>query len=183
MAAVMTDKRTCDGCDVCCTTLEVDELGKANGQRCPHLAGEPGHSCSIYAERPSECSGYHCTWVLGYLPDRLKPARCGFVVNPPLPHSNAPAKVYSLIPLPGREQSWRRELGALKRLSASFNMPVIINDSEGWPISLLAPSGRIFHRQDRPDLFARGRTHVGCPLEEFLRDPRTDPVHQHRLAR
>jgi hypothetical protein len=70
------------GCTLCCTTQEVVELfpPKPGGEPCPHACA--GTGCRIYADRPGECRGFACEWILDpAIPDDLKPDRCGFVVQ------------------------------------------------------------------------------------------------------
>jgi len=172
--------RTCAGCDLCCTTLAVDALAKPCGARCPHLAGDPGHSCGIYAERPDECARYACVWLEGLLPERLKPSRCGFVVNPPKAGSKAPIRLLSLLPDAARPRSWVKELPALSTVSRRLNMPIIIDDPSGVPVAVLAPSGRLFLREEHPELFRADNINVGVPITEFVRNPLTDPLHRVR---
>jgi hypothetical protein len=74
--------RACGGCTMCCKTNPVLDLypPKAAGELCPHAC--LGKGCAIYADRPDECRGFACEWILDSdMPDDLKPDRCGFVVQ------------------------------------------------------------------------------------------------------
>lgn len=55
--------RQCGACTLCCKLIPVEELGKAAGQRCPHVRS--GKGCSIYARRPVSCSEWSCLWLIG----------------------------------------------------------------------------------------------------------------------
>jgi uncharacterized protein len=68
--------RECGSCIACCTTMGVPELGKKSGVKCPHVCGK---GCSIYETRPDSCRGWNCLWVAGYLPEALKPEKCGVI--------------------------------------------------------------------------------------------------------
>jgi len=53
---------SCGSCTLCCTLLEVSEIGKARLAPCPKLRqGVPG--CSVYNSRPGACRGFACLWL------------------------------------------------------------------------------------------------------------------------
>ena len=72
--------RNCDGCALCCKLLSVAELDKQPVSWCPHCASHT--SCSIYANRPTECRQFFCEYLLdGTLGAHWKPSRCKMVVS------------------------------------------------------------------------------------------------------
>lgn len=54
--------RSCGTCTLCCKVLSIAEIGKPQGQWCPHC--DVGKGCKIYTARPSECSGFHCGYLV-----------------------------------------------------------------------------------------------------------------------
>lgn len=72
--------RSCGECDLCCTVLRVDALGKLGGRRCVHQRGE-GKGCGIYERRPGICRAYRCLWLKGGLLEGDRPDRLGAVVD------------------------------------------------------------------------------------------------------
>lgn len=71
-------KRTCGSCKACCTALKVDEIPKAEWQRCKHL-GPLG--CRIYRSRPESCQAYACAWLQGFGGKRERPDRLGVIFS------------------------------------------------------------------------------------------------------
>jgi hypothetical protein len=72
--------RSCAGCTACCELLPVDALEKPPGVRCKHACA--GKGCAIYPQRPGDCRGFACTWLLDPTwGGTLRPDRCGFVVE------------------------------------------------------------------------------------------------------
>ncbi len=74
--------RACDGCNVCCVALTIDdpELQKVQGYRCIHARRDNG--CGIYAQRPRTCRAFHCGWrLLKWVREPLRPDRSGVLVQ------------------------------------------------------------------------------------------------------
>lgn len=72
--------RSCDACTACCTAMDVPELAKPSGTRCPHLTAQ---GCDIYAERPASCRHFRCAWLArdsALMTTALRPDRSGVVV-------------------------------------------------------------------------------------------------------
>jgi hypothetical protein len=162
--------RTCDGCDLCCTAMGVEEIGKDMGARCPHLTGRPGESCGIYASRPSTCRAFACIWVLDdkLLPDDMQPARCGFVLASITQRDpREGADMFTVYEDPARPGAWKRPhyLHQLRRLAAGANRMVVIGAGDD-AVAVIGPRGGLYHRKDHPELFPGGLT-VGCPREEY----------------
>lgn len=57
--------------------MAVDEIDKPRMSPCPHECQE---GCSIYAERPSGCRTFACTWLLGFGKPAHRPDRSGLLV-------------------------------------------------------------------------------------------------------
>jgi hypothetical protein len=78
MPAVI-EGRSCGSCTLCCKVLTIAELGKPNGQWCPHCV--KGQGCAIYSDRPNECRGFYCEYLLSPgLGEHWFPARSKLVV-------------------------------------------------------------------------------------------------------
>jgi hypothetical protein len=71
--------RACGTCMMCCKVPQIDELNKPAGVWCQHAAS--GKGCNIYADRPSPCRAFYCSWMqdAGLGPE-WKPDRAKFVV-------------------------------------------------------------------------------------------------------
>jgi len=93
--------RSCEGCNACCVVLRIKELEKAPGIPCEHLAGK---RCGIYLDRPTVCRDYRCPWLQGVLPDWMKPAKCGVLVQPQ-PKKEDCCEVHELWPNAGKSRS------------------------------------------------------------------------------
>lgn len=75
-------ERACGRCHECCIHTPVEAFNKRAGVPCLHLnvLQECG-SCGIYAERPSACATYRCSWLDGNLDEELKPDACGILLE------------------------------------------------------------------------------------------------------
>jgi hypothetical protein len=59
--------------------MVIKELAKPGGTWCPHC--DPGHSCTIYDQRPPSCRTFTCLWLaIPQLPDHLRPDRSNVVL-------------------------------------------------------------------------------------------------------
>jgi hypothetical protein len=163
-------KRTCEGCDLCCTAVGVEEIQKPPGCRCPHLTGEPGKSCGIYATRPIVCREFLCLWRGSdtLLPANLKPARVGFVIALSSDFRTFPL-LFTVHPDPEHPDSWKapRHRETFKALAAKFNAAVVIGQ---WRLArhVFAPSGKEYSRSQWPALFKNDGGVVGLPETDFL---------------
>lgn len=66
----------CGTCDACCTVMQVEAIGKAEGVPCPALKAQKGQGasgCSCYAKRPDSCKTFNCVWRVGLLDQTSKP--------------------------------------------------------------------------------------------------------------
>lgn len=165
--------RRCGECDLCCTAVGVEAVegvDKPPGVRCPKLAGTPGTSCSIYADRPYECRQFMCLWRGSdrLLPQNMFPARCGFVVAVGGIFGDFPP-IFTVHPDPDRPDNWKRPpfRAAFFELARKFNAIVAIGQGE-LARHLFSPMGHEFSRARYPMLFKENGNRVGLPDFEFL---------------
>lgn len=73
--------RHCGSCNVCCIELEIEdpELSKPGCSVCPNLKS---NQCSIYHNKPKQCTDFNCSWLLGYGEEDLRPDMSGLMVFP-----------------------------------------------------------------------------------------------------
>ena len=65
----------CTRCGACCVAPDIAALGKALGERCPHLTAE--NLCAVYDSRPQICRDYAADWLCDRiaaptLPERVR---------------------------------------------------------------------------------------------------------------
>lgn len=78
MTALPIYSRSCGECEECCRVVAVEELHKPYHTRCVHQTGK---GCAIYGEHPAECKSYACVWLLGLLPEHMRPDKIGVLVD------------------------------------------------------------------------------------------------------
>jgi hypothetical protein len=76
---VLATGRTCGECSACCTVLSVPRL-KGPNETCRH-ARRMQPVCGIYPSRPEQCRDYACLWLSGVAPKRMRPDRCGVILD------------------------------------------------------------------------------------------------------
>lgn len=163
--------RSCDGCDLCCTAVMVWDMPggpKPGGVRCSHLAGAPGHSCSIYATRPDSCRSYFCMWRGGpLLPAELRPVDCGFIFSMMAGDPGGPL-VITIQRDPARHDAANqpRYRKLFFELAKRFNAIVVLGEGDDAEY-LYSPRGNLFSRRKWPKLFTDDGK-VGLPKGEFL---------------
>ena len=177
-------KRQCGECDLCCTAAGVYAIGKPPGVRCDKLSGVPGASCSIYADRPADCSQFFCLWRGSdtLLPERLWPARSGFVVA----LSGIFGKSVPLItihPNPSFPRSWRApyHMDIFKMLAREFNAIVVIGEAHLAEL-IISPRGNLFRRDEHPELFKDDGKRIGIPDDEYLPHKLSPDEIRHKLG-
>lgn len=176
-------KRRCDECDLCCTAVSVPAIGQRwNGSptvpdfekpasaRCQYLAGSPGHSCTVYSDRPRTCREFACLWRASdtLLPESMYPARVGFVVAMNGVFGEFPT-IITVHPDPDHPDAWnknhhRREFA---RLAHAFNAIVVVGEASLAQL-IFTPRGHTFSREEYPELFKNDGKRVGLPEYEFL---------------
>lgn len=162
--------RTCDGCDLCCTAASVTEIGKPAGVPCPHLTAlaPPGRNCLIYKIRPRSCASFVCIWRASdrALDVTFRPADCGFAlwINDPFVWP----MVITVGPDPARPDAWDRPhfRRRFKELAFDLNCAVAIGQGV-LATHIFAPSGKVYSKADRPDLFVEGGREIGLPAKDF----------------
>lgn len=75
----MSSERTCGGCTTCCKTHPIFRIEKHAAKWCQHC--NIGKGCKIYNERPEECAGFKCQWLMGYGLDSERPDIIKIVVD------------------------------------------------------------------------------------------------------
>jgi len=75
-----TALKQCGDCSLCCKVMAIETLAKPASAWCPHCA--PKRGCAIYKDRPAECVGFSCLWLVNDLLDeRWKPSKARFVLT------------------------------------------------------------------------------------------------------
>lgn len=75
----MSTGRVCGACDLCCKLPSIDwpefpDL-KPAGVYCRHRVA--GKGCAIHADRPMHCASFQCLWLMGLVPEDLRPDLMG----------------------------------------------------------------------------------------------------------
>lgn len=163
--AQLPTKRTCDGCDLCCTALEIADIGKPLGVRCSfqRLPGL-GHGCSIYGKHPHACKSYACLWRVmdDFFPEWAKPEVVGFVPSIELEKTG---KLVTIFLDPARPDAWRAHERMLQEFSTKWDLAVAIGGADR-AIAIMTPRGNTYWRKDWPDFFQG--TQVAIPAHEFF---------------
>ncbi|MFN4296847.1 MAG: YkgJ family cysteine cluster protein [Brevundimonas sp.] len=102
-SAAPAPPRACGDCGLCCKIMGVEAIAKPPRKWCGHF--RKGRGCSIYADRPSACGAFNCTWLLApNLGDEWRPDRAGFVM-----HSEDGGQRLVVEADGAAPQAWRRE--------------------------------------------------------------------------
>jgi len=128
--------RTCGTCNACCIVLGVEEIKKAPGELCKHLAAK---GCAIYAHRPTSCREYHCLWRAGQLDGDARPDRLGFVIDIA---TDKPDLIFAREVRPGALEEKRSMLENLWRKS---NAVIVLIRQDSEMRSAIGPSDKV-HR-------------------------------------
>ena len=144
--------RTCDGCTLCCTVMEVRELEKPPFAPCTHRAAG---GCGVWGEHPGSCKAFACLWrgsdIL--LPPDLFPADCGFMLA--LDPAETWPTVVKVCSEPTRPDAWDtpRNRRLFSRLAAAWNCPVAVIGEGVRASHVFAPTGAVHSRAERPEIF------------------------------
>lgn len=68
----------CGRCQVCCTTLQIQELDKPDFKRCPN---QYSGGCQIYSKRPQSCRDYKCSWLRDHGAPQDRPDKVGILIS------------------------------------------------------------------------------------------------------
>lgn len=151
--AAHVSTRSCDRCEMCCTTMAVLELEKPPWSPCAHLAA--GGGCRVWGDHPGSCKAFACLWRGSdtLLPPELFPADCGFMLA--LDPSETWPTVVKVCPQAGRPDAWdtpaNRNLFA--RLAHAWNCPVAVIGEGVRASHVFAPTGGVYSRAQRPEIF------------------------------
>ncbi len=107
----MTTPNSCGECGMCCKLLAIEALDKPAGAWCGHFR----RGCSIYADRPPACAGFHCVWLKSErLGPEWRPDRAKFVM-----YTERDDRRLNVIVDPAHPLAWKREpyYGFIKRMS------------------------------------------------------------------
>jgi hypothetical protein len=100
--------RVCGDCSLCCKLLEIEELGKPEGQWCRHCRPGAG-GCTVYEERPRACQTFSCRWLLNPgIGDAWLPTKCRMVVFTAT-DQNMGGVMLAVYVDPGSPNVWRGE--------------------------------------------------------------------------
>ena len=178
IAATITSRRSCEGCDLCCSAPGIKELAKPPGERCKHLREvEPGRSCSIYPSRPPVCVKFHCLWRITeqVLPVWLRPADCGFLIA--FNRTDEWPGVVTVHPDPDRPNAWDNAWArtVFGTLAEQWNCLVAIRQNPDTT-HIFCPNGKVIDLtacspEDRAKLVRDDGT-IGAPSYTFGPDRR-----------
>ena len=117
--------RDCNGCTLCCKLLSIEELEKPPAVMCEHCAD--GSGCTIYADRPTECRGFFCDYLLDpALGEHWLPTRSHMVVSFE-DYSNAiVVHVDGSTPLVWRQEPFQSEIRDWAKAGAKARTQVIV---------------------------------------------------------
>lgn len=78
-------RRSCGACTLCCKLPVIDwptdppvgrpPLKKPANTWCTYCA--QGQGCTIYPDRPLSCAAFQCLWLMGLMPEGLRPDAIG----------------------------------------------------------------------------------------------------------
>lgn len=146
--------RTCAGCDMCCTVLEIAALSKPAWTRCSHLL-EGGKGCGVWGEHPPACKTYVCLWRMSdvVLPQDLFPASCGFLLT--IDNVATWPTTVNVCVDPKTPEAWDtpRNRAIFAKIAATWNCSVAIVGEGAKARHVFAPSGADYSKTARPDIF------------------------------
>ena len=68
-------KQKCGECNLCCELLSINSINKESNIMCKYCTPKSG--CSIYVNRPKECSGFECAYYqMSKVNIALRPDNC-----------------------------------------------------------------------------------------------------------
>ena len=95
--------KSCGTCGLCCKLMAIPTLQKPRHTWCSHYVMRGG--CGIYADRPSECSAFHCLYlVTPELGDAWRPDKAKFMI-----WTGREGRRLIIECDPGSPTAWRRE--------------------------------------------------------------------------
>jgi hypothetical protein len=167
--------RSCGGCTLCCTVMEVRELEKRPFSPCAHQADG---GCGVWGEHPGSCKAFACLWrgSDNLLPPDLFPADCGFMLA--LDTTETWPTVVKVCTAPGRPDAWDtpRNRTLFASLAAAWNCPVAVIGQGVRASHVFAPTGGVYARAERPDIFPHDGAGLALSAEDWGRDRRAPAV-------
>ncbi|WP_234903361.1 hypothetical protein [Agrobacterium vitis] len=70
--------RTCGACTLCCRLPDIEALEKPANQWCRHCS--VGQGCAIYADRPTLCRDFLCSWMQSRIGAEWQPEQAHMMV-------------------------------------------------------------------------------------------------------
>ena len=165
--------RSCGACDLCCTVMEVRELGKDAFAPCPQLAGA-GRGCRVWGEHPGACQAFACLWrgSDALLPPDLFPADCGFMLA--LDTAETWPTVVKVCAEAARPSAWDtpRNRALFSGVAAAWNCPVAVIGPGVRASHVFAPTGGVYARAERPEIFPNDGAGLALALDDWDPDRR-----------
>jgi hypothetical protein len=165
--------RTCEGCDMCCTVLEIHALAKAPWTRCSHLMAD-SKGCGIWGDHPPACKTYVCLWRMSdtVLPADMFPGGCGFLLT--IDDVKSWPTTVNVCVDPKTPDAWNtpRNRALFAKLAATWNCSVAIVGEGSKARHVFTPSGRSYSRAARPDLFPHDGLALSLQESDFGPDRR-----------
>ena len=166
--------RSCAGCDMCCTVLEIAALPKPAWTRCTHLL-DGNRGCGIWGEHPPACKTYVCLWRMSddVLPPEMFPADAGFLVT--IDNVKTWPTTVNVCVDPATPGAWDtpRNREVFARLAHTWNCSVAIVGEGSKAHHVFAPNGGSYSRAVRPDIFPHDGLALSLPESDFGPDRRT----------
>ena len=95
--------RSCDGCTMCCKTMQVEEIAKPAMKWCQHC--DKGKGCKIYDTRPEACRLFYCHYRKeAGIGEHWKPSQSRMMMT-----YNADASRLCIYVDPDRSDAWRKQ--------------------------------------------------------------------------
>lgn len=164
--------RACGGCSLCCTVMEVRELGKPVFSPCANLAH--GGGCGVWGDHPGACQAFACLWrgSDSLLPPDLFPGDCGFMLA--LDTTETWPTVVKVCADPLRPDAWDtpRHRALFAALAAAWNCPVAVVGEGVRASHVFAPTGGVYSRAERPEVFPHDGAGLALALEDWGPDRR-----------
>lgn len=168
------DGRSCEGCTLCCKLLSIAELAKPQQEWCKHC--NPKKGCTIYEQRPTECSRFFCGYLLeDGIGDHWKPAKCKMVLAYE-PHADRIViHVDQTNPLVWRDEPYFSEIKAWATMAAENRGQVVVWQGKSV-IVILPDDEQNLGAVNEDQLIIVGEVHTdqGIRLKAFTME-RDDP--------
>jgi Fe-S-cluster containining protein len=115
---------------LCCNVTMVPELRKPERTWCTNC-NESG--CGIYETRPKSCRTFECAWLLGELPDEMRPDKVHVMIE------KVTDSIRLVLEEPGFIGSWQKIEDELNKY-AKLGITLLVNSDSGK--HMLLPDGK-----------------------------------------